>query len=262
MNNSPTATAARPTPSRALLAAYAGIAAVDTWLAGSTSTRAHRWRRVTKPLLMPTLAAATLTDSGGVPHSPTGRLGLAGLAAGWVGDLALLREGTPAFAAGAGAFGVGHVAYSAAYRSLPHRSLTRSPLTRGLAGLWLITAPLLSLAAARQERVLGPAVAGYSALLCSMAAQAGAVTAPVSAAARRDLAAGALLFVASDTMLGAFKFLPGSPDDDNRESAGDSDSHNAGRRAVPARAESLVMASYTLAQFLIARGLRRATAQD
>ena len=42
--------------------AYVGLAAVDTWLSGLADRRAHRARFVTKPLLMPTLAASLLTN--------------------------------------------------------------------------------------------------------------------------------------------------------------------------------------------------------
>lgn len=236
-------------------AAYVGLAVADTWLAGSASPRAARLRRVTKPLLMPTLAAATWATPVRPPRSDAGtsageqpvstrRWAQAGLGFGWLGDIALMQPGVPAFAAGAGSFGLGHLAYRAAYRTLPTQPVAATPTAKALAGLWLTSAPALSWAAGRQERVLGPAVAGYSALLCTMAAQAAAVTEPGQA--RRDLVAGSLLFVASDTMLGAFKFLPGSL--------------GPGRPAhPPPRAESLVMATYTAAQFLIARGLRRAS---
>lgn len=226
---------------RAATAAYATLAVADAWLAGSEGTRAKRVRRFTKPLLMPTLALSALAQTGQPPA--TRRLALAGLGFGWLGDMALLRPGVPAFAAGAGCFGLGHLAYRSAFRTLPTAPVASTPVAKGLAGLWLASAPVLSIAAARQEKVLGPAVAGYSGLLCTMAAQAAAVTAP--GPARRDLVAGSLLFVASDTLLGAFTFLP--------------DSLGPGRPPhPPARAESLVMASYTAAQFLISRGLRRA----
>lgn len=218
-------------------AAYAGLAVADTLLAGSKAPRATSLRRFTKPLLMPALAAC------GASTTPTGRWAMAGLGFGWVGDIALMRPGVPAFAAGAGSFGLGHLSYRAAYRTLPSRPAHTTTTAKRLAALWLTTAPLLSLAAGRQERVLGPAVAGYSALLCTMAAQAAAVEEHVPG--KRDLVAGSLLFVASDTLLGAFKFVP--------------DSLGEGRPGhPPVRAESLVMASYTAAQFLIARGLRRA----
>ncbi len=45
--------------------AYVGLAAVDTWLSGIAGKGAHRARFVTKPLLMPTLAASLVTNPQG-----------------------------------------------------------------------------------------------------------------------------------------------------------------------------------------------------
>ena len=50
------------TTSTKLKLAYVGLAATDTWLSGIADRRAHRARFVTKPLLMPTLAASLVTN--------------------------------------------------------------------------------------------------------------------------------------------------------------------------------------------------------
>lgn len=235
---------------------YAALAATDTWLAGSESPDAHRMRKVTKPLLMPLLVGALLTDPD-ARRSPARESVAAALTAGWGGDIALLRSGTPAFAAGAGSFGVGHVLYLRTFRRFGRRGLLSTPTGKTIAGLWLLTAPALSAAAWRTERPLGPAVAGYSALLCSMAAAAAAIDPEQDAHARRDLLVGGLLFVVSDTLLGGFKFGPALlPALD--EGASDESPAPAPRAEFPpARAESLVMATYAAAQYLLARGASR-----
>jgi uncharacterized membrane protein YhhN len=90
---------------------YAGLAAVDTLLAATGRDRA---RRVTKPLLMPTLLR-------GKPR-PVQRA----LALGGAGDVALLGHGDAAFTAGLGSFLAGHVAWVAALRPKSSGVLTRN----------------------------------------------------------------------------------------------------------------------------------------
>lgn len=90
--------------------AYAAVAAADVVLAATGRDRA---RRVTKPLLMPLLAARR--------DGPTRRA----LALGGVGDVALLGSGQAAFTAGLGAFLVGHAAWVRALRGRPGTGLVR-----------------------------------------------------------------------------------------------------------------------------------------
>src|ERR1700712_1376802 len=97
-----------------LRAAYVGLAVVDAALAGTPGAWAHRARFVTKPLLMPALAGSLLTSSRAA-RSPLRNSTLTAQMLGWWGDLALLAHGNRAFAAGTGAFGVGHVAYAAGF---------------------------------------------------------------------------------------------------------------------------------------------------
>ncbi len=219
-----------------LRAAYVAVAAIDAALAGTSGTWPHRARFVTKPLLMPTLAGSLLT-SGRAKRSPLRNGTLVAEAFGWGGDVALLRHGTRAFAAGTGSFGVGHVAYAAGFvrRRDTTTSLATRPASRALAVIWLLSAPPMSVGAARTAPVLGPAVAAYSALLTTMTATALHVDAPP--AARRLTAAGAVLFLVSDTLLGARKFLLAD---------------------APDRLETVVMATYTAAQLLLAEGAARA----
>lgn len=221
--------------SRVLAAGYVVLSGIDTWLAGSTTPRAVAARRLTKPALMPTLAAATATAR---PNPPRALLAAQGFS--WGGDLALLGSSETAFLAGAGSFGVGHVGYLTLWRSLRDRSasLWSHPSTKVLVGSTLAAAPVIAWAAAKQNPVLAGPVAAYAVGLTAVAAQACALDESVDPVARRMIAAGALSFLASDTILGANMFvLP----------------------EKSALAERAVMATYTAAQGLLAAGALRAT---
>lgn len=91
---------------------FAALAAADTVLAATGRDRA---RRLTKPLLMPTLLAGKA--------KPVQKA----LALGGLGDVALMGNGQLAFTAGLGSFLAGHVAWMAALR--PHSAgvLKRQP---------------------------------------------------------------------------------------------------------------------------------------
>jgi uncharacterized membrane protein YhhN len=217
---------------------YVALAAADTWLAGSSRRAAQRARLVTKPLLMPTLAASLATD----PRAASSPLRTSTLLAegfGWGGDLALLGHSTEAFAAGAGSFGLGHVAYVAGFTGNRHSSarLRERPVARAAAVLAATAGPVMAAAAWRQERALGPAVLGYSTLLSAMLATSAHLDPSLPASARRLTLAGAALFTASDTLLASRKFL---------------------LTGAPERLESLVMATYTAAQLLLSEGAARA----
>lgn len=218
--------------------AYGALAVTDTLLAGSGSRWAHRARFVTKPLLMPVLGASLATDPrarGSALRTST----LAGQAAGWCGDVLLLGEGPKAFAAGAGSFGVGHLAYISGLARHRDRAtpITGNRGARAIAGTWALSGPVMAVAAARKEPALGPTVLGYSALLSTMAASAQHLSPAVPRDARLLTAAGAGLFLLSDSILGSRTFVLPDP---------------------PQRLESLVMATYTAAQLLISEGAARA----
>lgn len=221
-----------------LKGAYVALAAADAWLAGRSRRAAHRARVLTKPLLMPALAGSLLLDEQ-ARRSPLRTTTLVAQAAGWAGDLALMRSGRNAFMAGAGAFAVGHGAYIAGFRRVgaPASSLGRSTVPRVVGGAWLLSAPVLGGGAAREDTRLGGAVLGYSAVLAAMAATANHLDTGVPPVARALTGLGAGIFLVSDTVLGAREFL---------------------LRDADPRLESLVMATYTGAQLLLAEGARRA----
>lgn len=218
--------------------AYGALAATDTLLAGSTSRWAHRARHVTKPLLMPLLGASLATDPA-ARTSPLRTSTLVAQAAGWGGDVLLLGEGPKAFAAGAGSFGIGHLAYISGLAR--HRDagtpITANRVVRAIAGTWAVSGPVMAIAAARKERALGPTVLGYSAVLSSMTAAANHLSPELPRDARLLTAAGAGLFLLSDSVLGSRTFVMTDP---------------------PARMESVVMATYTAGQLLLCEGARRA----
>ncbi|RNL65410.1 lysoplasmalogenase [Nocardioides marmoriginsengisoli] len=214
--------------------AYVGIAAVDTWLSGSANPRAHQARVLTKPLLMPTLAASLIT-SPRAANSPLRTSTLVAQTGGWGGDLALMGDGPSSFLAGSGSFAVGHAAYISGF--LANRSKERRPGPKAIAALWAATSPGMAFQASRLDRRLGPAIAGYSATLASTVAAATQLDPALPRSARRLTLAGAGLFMLSDSILGTRKFLLKNP---------------------PPRMESAVMATYTAAQFLLSEGAARA----
>lgn len=221
-------------PSRALKIGFLAVAAVDTYLSGSSNPRAHAARRITKPLLMPVLAASALTDPR-ARRTPLSTSTTVAQVAGWGGDVLLLGHSTEAFAAGAGSFGVGHIAYISGFRRLRRRPrrLIDAPVARAAAALTMTVGPVVARGAAKEEPVLAPAVVGYMSLLASMWAHAGNMDPARPKQGRALTLAGATLFTASDTMLGIRKFV---------------------WKDVPDRMESAVMATYTLGQFLLSEG--------
>ena len=208
----------------ALWAAYGIAAAADTVAAAAG---ARRWRWLTKPALMPLLAAAT------GPRAP--RPALAGS---WAGDVALLGTGDAPLAAGIGGFAAAHVAYLRALRALrPDRPVT---------GEW-VSAAGFAAAAIAATAAIAPRLADRPALRVPVGAYAALVTAMGHAALvtglrRRDargraLAAGGVLFVVSDAFVALSLF--GGP--------------HGGRRAVAV--EAGVMATYAGAQALLAAAI-------
>ncbi len=214
--------------------AYLGIAAADTWLSGSTDHRLHKARVLTKPLLMPTLMASLITNPKAA-NSPLRTSTLVAQAGGWGGDLALMGDDPQNFVAGSGSFAVGHAAYISGF--LANRSKARRRGPKAIAGLWAATGPAMAFNASRQDKRLGPTIAGYSAILASMVAAATQLDPAMPKSARRLTLLGAATFMASDSILGTRKFLLKNP---------------------PPRLESAVMATYTGAQFLLSEGAARA----
>jgi len=224
---------------------YLAAAALDTWLSGSSLRAARAARFVTKPALMPLLASSFAT-SGRATGSPLRTTTLIGQAFGWGGDIALLGHGTRSFAVGAGSFGVGHAAYISGFvRQRSAAPFFASSSTRTAVGLWAVAGPAMALAAARQERALGPAVLGYTGLLAGTFTTACHLDSSLPASSRRLTGLGAGLFLLSDTVLGVRQFLlpllPFGPPP-----------------GLDAALERIVMGSYTAAQLLLAEGATRA----
>lgn len=167
---------------------FVALAAADAVLAATGRDRA---RRVTKPLLMPTLLMGK--------DRPT----QTALALGGLGDVALLGEGQAAFTAGLGSFLAGHVAWLRALRphatsALARRPLAAAPYVLAWAGLNAYLWPRTG-----KDRV---PVLVYSTALLATALAAADTGDPA-------VAAGGALFLVSDTLLALEKFadvhLPG-----------------------------------------------------
>ncbi len=222
----------RWTPSR-LKAAYVGLAALDTLLSASSRPLAHKARLLTKPLLMPTLAASLATTPGA---SPTRTAVLAAQAGSWVGDVALLSERRRPFVVGTAGFAAAHAAYVTGFarRRTTSSRVTEETPARLLAGLWAATAPVMAWNA--REEGVAPVVAGYSTALTSMVVSATRLDPALPASTRRLAAAGGLLFLLSDTTLGLRKFVLDDP---------------------PPAVEGAVMATYTAAQLLLSEAAAR-----
>ncbi|WP_182524377.1 lysoplasmalogenase [Nocardioides dongkuii] len=226
-------------------AAYVALAIADSIAAGkkSTSVGARRWRRVLKPALMPTLAAAfhsRTADRGAGPDTQLLHTATAvAQAFSWGGDVALLGTSKRSFLTGVGSFFGAHVAYVAAFLSV--RGESKDYDTAGLKvalGLWLTAAPVLGVAAGRKDPALGVPVAAYATILSAMFASSRMLDPALPQDARRTLQAGTALFLVSDTVLAAQKFLLPEP-----------------RPAL----EAVVMTTYTAGQALIAAGVASAT---
>lgn len=222
--------------------AYAALALADTALAGLARGRLRRLRLLTKSALMPSLAWCAVRDHGPAQQAMLRRTGAAmGLSA--VGDVALLREDDDAFLVGLGGFLGAHLAYVAAFAGRTRR--WRSPGTARrvgpIAATAAVTVPVL---AAKAGPRLGGPVAAYGLAIAAMAAAATTLDARVvPASARRRIAAGAVCFMVSDALLGARRFLLPRSSGPRGDDLG----------------EAAVMATYTLAQWLLVDGVVRAT---
>ena len=224
-------------------AVYIGLSVADSLAAGRRSTAARRLRYVVKPALMPVLTVALLDGTRGRTPRPHTRLLVTGTAAAqalsWGGDVALLGTSTRSFLTGVGSFFGAHVAYIATFLSVRGDGTDRD--TAGLRvalGVWLTAAPLMSVAAGRKDPALSGPVAAYATILSAMFASSRMLDSSLPRGARSTLQAGTALFLVSDTVLATQKFLMAEP------------------RPV---LESLVMATYTAGQGLIAAGVASAT---
>lgn len=228
-------------------AVYVALAIADSVAAGKHgSTAARRLRYVLKPALMPALAAAHYgardgaRDNEAPAHTHLLRTGTAAAQAfSWGGDVALLGSSKRSFLIGVGSFFGAHVAYITGFLSV--RGEAKDYDTAGLKvalGVWLTTAPLMSFAAGRKDPALRGPVAAYATILSAMFATSRMLDPGLSPGARRTLQAGTALFLISDSVLAVEKFVLSEP------------------RPV---LESVVMATYTAGQGLIALGVANAT---
>lgn len=230
---------------RAAAAVYAALAAADTSIAGATARhpngRAARARRITKPLLMPALARAFATSTSG-DRTPLRQATLVAQGLSGVGDVALLGKGDPALLTGLGAFLGAHAAYVCGFASARDaRDAGSRRGTRAAATLFVVAGPAMGWAAGRTSPRLRVPVVTYAGALCAMAATASRLGPRADPTARRTLIAGTTLFLVSDSTLGAREFLDDGSDDRRRQAL-----------------DVLVMATYTVAQGLIAAGVARA----
>ncbi|GJF27306.1 hypothetical protein KNE206_00060 [Kitasatospora sp. NE20-6] len=203
---------------RGLLAAFAAASAAHV---GAIAAGATVLQHVTKPALMPLLAAWTLAAA---PRAP--RLLVPALLASTAGDVLLQVGGDTAFLAGMGSFAAAHVCYVTMFAKLGAFGDRRRSLlvAAGYATAWavLITQLWPGLGG------LQVPVAAYSLLLAS--------TAVSSAGLGLWTGVGGGLFLLSDTLIAArladWTPLPGQ--------------------------DLWVMATYCVAQYLLARGAVRA----
>jgi uncharacterized membrane protein YhhN len=201
--------------------AYAAVAAADVVLAARHRRRA-RW--ATKPLLMPLLAASVVRSGQG--GETADRAVLAGLGWSGLGDVALLGVGEPAFGAGLASFLAAHCCYTVAFLRRRAGGTRRRP---ALAGLYVLAWAVLSAVLVPRTGRLRVPVLLYGTALLGMALSALDTGDP-------RLAAGGAAFLVSDSILALDAFDVASV------SGGD----------------AIVMATYAVAQALIAEGTVRA----
>ena len=219
--------------------AYAGLALSDVALAAQGGVRTSRLRWATKWALMPLLIGKLANSSSGDPAwSGLRTRTQAGLALSWAGDVALLGRSDAAFATGLACFAGAHGCYGSAFASARQPTRPAAAVPVGIGGA------LLGAALSRRAGRLRVPVAGYSALITSMAVTAlGLDPNRIGQPATRRIAAGAGLFVVSDGLIGLRKFaLPAGT--------------GRGLRSV---IDAAVMATYAGGQWLIADGVGSAS---
>jgi uncharacterized membrane protein YhhN len=176
--------------------AVAVLVALFDWIAVARDD--GQTERVAKPAVMAVLIAAVLVAGPG--SSPVRWLLVTALAASLAGDWLLLPP--VRFTAGLVAFLTAHLAYLAIFL---YGDLQAGPavLAVAAAGALLATAGRAILAGARRAGMGGPVIA-YFGVICLMAIAATASGSPLAAA-------GAWLFVLSDTVLGWDRFAAPPP---------------------------------------------------
>lgn len=149
---------------------------------------------ITKPLLMPALALVVFLEAPTAPRGPRVLL-LAGLGFSWLGDVLLMGEGLGFFSAGLSAFLLAHVAYVVLFaRAVPGR-------IRPFSLVYVVAYVAMLFLVGPHLGALFVPVLLYGAILATMAAFA--------TRGDRTLALGGGLFMVSDAILAARKFLDG-----------------------------------------------------
>jgi len=205
------------------------LATVDLALLGSGHD-ALRW--YTKPFLMPILAVGVVVAARWRLDRARAALVL-GLIASATGDTALLRSGDGAFVLGTLWFAMALLCYIVAFANAGRgRGLVRRRPWAAVpyVAVWLAGSALLW----PHLGALRVAIVSYSALLTAMAICALDLDGRVVRRDARLVAAGAALFVVSDSTLAFERFAPA---------------------LAPPHAPLLVMAAYAIAQGLIVSGL-------
>lgn len=189
------------TAAAAAFLAVAAAFAVADWIAVSPPVSSRRVEYVAKPATTALLvAAAAFLD----PADEAQRtLFLIALGLSLAGDVLLMLP-SDAFAAGLGAFLLAHVAYSAGFS----REISSGPSTAAAAALVLafvvpVARRLIAGARASEQRLVVP-VAVYVAAIGAMGTTALATLDAVAAA-------GAALFMASDSLIGWNRFVAPIP---------------------------------------------------
>lgn len=212
-----------------------GVAVVDAALAAGSAPWMRRARWVTKPAVVPAIAAAV--HAGGGRPDPALRTALV---ASWAGDVALLSTRDAGFLAGVTGFAAAHLAYLQAIRSTDTAPPRTGSSERLVGGVFAVTGVGSGLALWRrlgapgERRLRGP-VLGYAALVSTMGAAAARTGLRSGDRTGRALAAGGALFVLSDGLVALSHF---------------------GRHRRPA-VDAAVMATYATAQALLATALTR-----
>ena len=179
-----------------LLLGVAGVLAVADWVAVATGNK--RLEYACKPLVMVALIGVAVVIQPAVP--PQRAWWLAALALGTVGDVFLMLP-RDRFVAGLAAFVVGHLAYIAGFHA--------AGVPIGTTVLWLAVL-LVPLSLALLPIIRGARRAGHQELAGPIVVYSLVISAMVASALAgpsRLAAVGALLFIASDGLIGFRRFV-------------------------------------------------------
>ena len=210
-----------------LMSAYVLVGVLNVIAVASSNANAVQF---TKPLLMPLLLAWLLSVAGTTWPAPLRWIAV-GLVFAWGGDLALMGEGDTAFMLGIAGFLVMQVCYLVAFLRVPGPGLVRAWKVAAIPyALILVVVNALVWSDAGDLRI---PVLVYSAVAVAMALAALDLVLRLPQALAWRVAAGAILFVASDSLIALTAFGP--------------------MTQSPAT-EAVVMATYIAAQGLIVTG--------